>query len=190
MNEIEIFNEISARIATGVIFHGQMADCFDFCNLRGLKRWQENRFFDEICEYRGVHRYVINHCNKLINDAEPAIKRSIPNSWYNATRLDVDSSTRRQAVKDAFERWFVWEKESKEFYQKKFKELTELGAVASANKVNEIIEGVDQELKQLTRKMLEYKAVDYNMEYIMQEQTEMHEKFRKELEEGFHVKIS
>ena len=41
----------------------------------------------------------------------------------------------------------------------------------------------DQELKYLTRKMLEHKAVDYDMDYIMSQQNEMHEHFKEKTKE-------
>lgn len=40
-----------------------------------------------------------------------------------------------------------------------------------------------QELKYLTRKMLEHKAVDYDMDYIMSQQNEMHEHFKEKTKE-------
>ena len=40
-----------------------------------------------------------------------------------------------------------------------------------------------QELKYLTRKMLEYKAVDYDMDYIMFQQNEMHDHFKEKTKE-------
>lgn len=48
---------------------------------------------------------------------------------------------------------------------------------------NELICDVDQELKYLTRKMLEYKAVDYDMDYILFQQNELHEYFKEKTKE-------
>ena len=185
---IDIFNEISRRITKGVMFHAQMADYLDYLNLHGFKRWHEYQFFSESAELRGVHRYVLNHCNRLIDDGEVTATRCIPISWLNNTRLQVDTSTRKQAIKEALEKWYQWETETKEFLEKQFKKLTENSKIADANKVNELIKDVDQELKCVTRKMLEYKAVDYDMTYIMFQQDEMHEHFReKEKEIGINI---
>lgn len=171
---IEVFNRISSRMIEGIMFHEQMSDYFDFLNLRGFKRQQEYRFLDETCELRGVHRYAINHCNRLIKDSTITTTNYIPTNWYNYTKLDVDNSTRKQAVKDAFEKWYTWEKETKKFYEEQFKILTDSSKIADANKVNELVKKVDKELKYLTRQMLEYKAVDWNMDYIMLKQDELH----------------
>ena len=40
-----------------------------------------------------------------------------------------------------------------------------------------------QELKYLTRKMLEYKTVDYDMDYIIFQQDEMHDHFKEKTKE-------
>lgn len=186
---IEVFNEISKHMIKGIMFHEQMADYFDFLNFHGLKRWQEVRFFEENTELRGLHRYAINHCNKLVYDSDISNIRYIPNSWYNYTRYDVDTNTRKTAVKDAFGKWCEWEKETKALYERMFKKLTENGYISYANKVNELIKNVDNELKYLTRKMLEYKSVDYDIDYIMYQQDELHNKYEKELEEVYKVKM-
>ena len=180
---IEVFNEISRRMIKGVMFHAQMADYFDFLNLHGLKRWSEYQFLSESAELRGLHRYAINHLGKLINDGDVSGTEYIPSSWYSSTRQQVDSSTRKQAVKEALEKWYNWEKETKEFYERQFKILTDNYKIASANKVNSIICDVDQELKKVCRKLLEYKAVDYDMDYIMFEQDAMHNHYEEATKE-------
>lgn len=186
---IEVFNKISNRMLTGIMFHEQMADYFDFLDLRGLKRMHENQSFKEMGAHRGLHRFVINHCGKLIDDSSIPVVAYIPQSWYNATRTNVDNSTRRQAVKEAFEKWHNLEVETKQIFEESFKELTENGKIMDANKVNELICNVSEELKMLCRKLLEYKSVDYNMAYIMNQQTEMHDHYEKELNEEFHIKF-
>ena len=55
--------------------------------------------------------------------------------------------------------------------------------MAEADKINELILDVDEEIKRLTRKMLEYRSVDYDMAYILLQQDEMHEEYRKKTKE-------
>lgn len=180
---IEVFNEVSARQIQGIMLHAQFTDLFDYLNLHGLKRWHEYQYFAENAELRGIHRYAINHCNRLIKELPVTSPKMIPTSWETYTRMQVDASTRKTAVKEAFEHWYDWEKSTKEFYEGVFKQLTENAKIASANKINELICDVDQELKYLTRKMLEYKAVDYDMDYILFQQNELHEYFKEKTKE-------
>lgn len=186
---IDVFNAISQHIVKGVMFHEQMADYFDFLNLQGLKRWSEYQFLCEGAELRGIHRYAINHLNRLVKDENIDASSVIPSSWFNATKMQVDNSTRKQAVKDAFDKWFEWEKDTKEFYEQQFKVLTDNAKIAEANKVNELICDVDHELKCVTRKMLEYKSVEWSLDYIVFDQKDLHEKYEKQTQEMFKVQM-
>lgn len=175
---LEVFNEISKRITKSIMFYEDLADYFDFLDLHGLKRWNEARFFEENTELRGIHRYVINHYNRLLEDGEIEHTKIIPSSWYGYTRMSVDPTTRKQAVKQAMEKWYEWDKDTKDLYQKMFKKLTENGEIAAADKVNELVKRIDQEVKVLCRKYIEYKALDYDMQYIMFQQDELHEHYK------------
>lgn len=177
---IEVFSEISKRMIRAVMLHAQLTDYFDFLDLHGYKRWHEYRFFAENAELRGVHRYAINHCNRLIPETSVDNPRMIPSNWENYTRFQVDNSTRKSAVKEAFEKWYQWENETKMFLESQFKTLAEASKIADADKVNEMICGVDQELKELTRELLSLRSVDYDPSYIMMRQGELHEKYREE----------
>lgn len=185
---IEVFAEISKRMVKGIMLHAQMSDYFDFIDLHGYKRWHEYRFFVENAELRGVHRYAINHCNRLIPESSVDNPRMIPSGWENYTRLQVDATTRKSAVKEAFEKWYQWENETKTAYETQFKVLTESSKIADADKINSIICNVDQELKEVTRELLSLRAVDYDPAYIMIRQGELHEHFRhKEKEIGIDI---
>lgn len=176
---IEVFASINNHMLKGLMFHSQLADYFDFLNLHGLKRCQEYHFLLECSEMRGIHRYALNHINKLIMDSPVEDPQVIPTNWKNYTRMQVDNNTRKSAVKEAFEKWFEWESLTKNFYEQQFKILTENSKIAEANKVNQLICDVDQELKEVTRKMLEYKSVDYSLDYILYQQDELHEKYKE-----------
>lgn len=179
MTALDIFNEISDRQIVGLMFHSQMADYFDFLGLNGFKRMHEYHYFKESAEMRGVHRYVLNHINKLPRTANTVDPKAIPSNWSNYTRLDVDENTRKSAVKDALMKYRDWECETLAFYEKKFKELSDLGCIAYTNKVMDLIKDVDEELKRITRLILKYKAVDWNMVLIEEEQEELHECYKK-----------
>ena len=186
---IEVFNQVSRRQVQALMFHEQMADYFDFLSLGGIKRWHEHQYIAESCEMRGIHRYAINHLGKIINDGQISGTDYIPKSWYNYNRKDVDTNTRKQAVREAFEKWVAWETETKTLYQNWFKTLTDNAKIAEADKINCLICDVDKELKCVERKMLEYKAVDYDMSYVVYDQKEMHDHYEKKLAEEYKVKM-
>lgn len=174
MNAIEIWSKISDHQIKGIMFHAQMADLFDFLGLHGFKRQQEYHYFDESAKMRGIHRYVINHHNALIPTSRIEDPKTIPSSWTNYTRFDVDKSTRKSSISEALDKWKQWEMTTKAFYSEMFCEFTKEKCIADADKLNELIKDVDQELKGLCRKIIELKAVDYDPTYIMMCQDEMH----------------
>ena len=174
---IEVFNDIARRMTANVMRHTQLSNLFDFLNLRGEKREQEYHALAESVELKGLHRYAINHLYKLIDDRTVEIPQLIPTSWYSGTKKDVSNDMRRGYLRSSYEEWFKWETETKELYEQCFKRLTEGGKIAEANKVNELIKDVDEELKYLSREMWEYKSVDYSLDFVLMKQDGKHESY-------------
>lgn len=175
----EIYKKVSAHIIKGVMVHEQLSNYYDFLNLHGYKRCHEYHAKCEMRSLRKLHRYFINHFNRLIEDEQIADPNVIPASWYRYTRQEVDVNTKRSAVKTGIERWVDWEQETKELYQQMYKELMEIGEVAAANKMSCLVHDVDCELKWAQRKHIELMTADYNMAYILGEQNRLHDHYKK-----------
>lgn len=193
MSEMTVFNEIIAHQIEGVMFHDDTADMFDFMGLRGYKRMHEYHALCEFAEMRSTSRYIINHINHLPNtDNLVRGKEVVPPTWKgaNVTRYSVSESDRKVKVKELFAKWIEWERETKELYQKKFKELTDMGHIACANKVNEMIKDVDCELKYAERMYLDLSAVGWDMIYACEKQDEIHDCYEKLTEEHIKIEIS
>ena len=174
----EIFSELSAHQIKGLMIHDQMSDYYDFLSLRGYKRCHEYHYHKEMCSYRKLHRYFINHYGKLIAERQIDNPDVIPSSWYRYSRNEVDANTKRTAVRNGIDKWVDWEKETKALYQKMHRELIELQEDATAIFLQDFIKDVDCELKWAERKALELDAVDYNLGFIVGEQTKSHDKYK------------
>lgn len=61
--------------------------------------------------------------------------------------------------------------------------------IAEADKINELILCIDKELKYSTRKMLDYKGVNYDAYYVMYDQKELHEEYETRLKDGFKIEM-
>lgn len=183
MNVDEIFMKLSEHAIRGVMFHENMTDYFDFLNLHGYKRMSEYHACCEMKGMRKLHTYYLNHYNKLIKESKFEGGGVIPEKWYQHTRQDVDMNTKRSAVKEGFTKWRDWEKETKKLYSDMYKELTELGEIASAMKVAEYVEDVDKELKWVERKLIELQSTDYSIQFIIDEQQFYHEFYKKKMSE-------
>lgn len=181
----EIFKEISAHMIYGIMFHAQQADMYDFLNLRGYKRMSEYHLFCEMKYMRKLHRYYLNHFNKLIEEAEVENPNVIPMSWYGYSRQDVDTNTKRTSVRTGIESWVDWEINTKEMYQDMYKELMEAGEVAAAKMISCFVHDVDKELKSAQRQHINLKGVDYSISYILSEQDRIHDCYKAKMKEIF-----
>jgi NADH:ubiquinone oxidoreductase subunit len=177
----EVYSKIASHMIKGIMFHEELANYYDFLGLKGYKRCHEYHFIDETCAYRGLCRYYINHHNKLIPHEEVEEPDVIPESWYKYTRQEVDNNTKKNAVKNGMTLWVNWEKETKQLYEQMYKELIEIGEVASAMKIKELVCDVDCELKKAERYQLNKKAVDYDLDVVIEEQNRKHDKYRKKM---------
>lgn len=177
----DIFRKLSAHMIKGVMLHEQMANYYDFLNLHGYKRCHEYRTLEEMCGLRKLHRYYVNHYDRLIPEDKVDDPEAIPASWYKYARQDVDITTKKNAVRLGIDKWVEWEIETKDLYQKMYKELMDLGEVASANKIACWVVDVDKELKHANRKAITLKSVDYNLDYVCMEQDELHDKYKKKI---------
>lgn len=177
----EIFRDISKHQLTGVMFHDQMTDYFDFLNLHGYKKMQEYHAQEEMKGFRKIHTYFLNHFNKLVRDSSFENPKAIPEGWYEHKRQDVDVNTKRNAVKDAFNKWAKWESDTKKFYSEMYKALCDLNEIAAAQKVLCLVEDVDDELKWVERKQIELKSTDYAVDFIIDEQTYYFEFYKQKM---------
>lgn len=174
----EVFQGLSERKIRGVMTHDYFVDYFNFLNLHGYKRMSEYHAEHEMKGFRKLHRYYIDHYNKLVPDIRFENTEVIPASWYQYTRQDVDMNTKRNAVKSAFEKWEAWENETKKYYEQMYKELFDLGEFASAKRVSKMIKDVSEELKWVQRKRLDLMSADYDMGYILGEQKYYHDFYK------------
>lgn len=175
----EIFKKVSSHFVKGMMIHDKMADYYDFLSLRGYKRCHEYHFKHESCNYRKLHRYYLNHYHRLIEEEDVTPPDIIPNSWYRYTRKEVDVSTKRSAVKTGMEKWVSWEKETKDLLQMACRELAENGEEATVIFMGKLLSDVDCELKWAERKVLDLEAVEYNLGFIIGEQTKLHDKYKR-----------
>ena len=179
LNVEEIYKRLSSHMIEGVMFHEKMANYYDFLNLHGYKRCHEYHTLVEMCGLRKLHRYYLNHYNRLIPEERVSDPEAIPESWLKYARQDVNVATKRTAVKDGIEKWMKWETETKRLYQDMYKELMDIGEVASATTLACCVVDVDKELKYAERKHITLMSVDYDIEYIVMEQSDLHEKFKE-----------
>lgn len=170
MTTAEIFSNISDHMLKGMMMHEEMADYYHFLGLCGYKKFHEHQFCEESKAFRSLHRYYIDHYNQLILPVNFDQVEVIHSGWYGKTRFDVQPSTIRNGVKTGLETWVMWEKETKKLYENMYTELMQIGEVAGALFLKDIICDVDKELKTAETYWLNKRMADYSMDSIMADQ--------------------
>lgn len=177
MEVSEIFYEIANHMLEGIMMHQQLANYYDFLGLNGYKRCHEYHFLDEMCAYRKVHKYYISHYNKLIREKSREFPNLIPAAWYEVLREQVDPDTRSAAIKTAMEKWVTWERDTKVFYERAYKELMNIGEVAAAHFVEDLLLHTTEELKKAEKYWLRKKAISYDTKEIFAQQKKKSAKY-------------
>ena len=180
-----IFSEINARMIAALMFHDQMSDYFDFLGMKGYKRLHEYQYFAESLERKKLNQYYINHHNKLIPDIYSGQVAMIPENWQTANRISVGKSTKQKGIEDGLNQYHEWESETKSLYEHYSSRLREMGAVADAIMVENLVEDVDKELKKLERIIVDLISSGYDMVYITESQQRIHNKYKAKMYEIF-----
>ena len=168
----QIFSDISSHQIKGLMIHSQLADYYRFLGLDKYADCHEHRYKEESHCWRKITSYYIEHFNKLIEEQEIDNPNIIPSDWYNVTRNDVDTSTKRRSVERGLNKWIDWETETKVLYEEAFSDLLSLGEGAAAMRVKKCLCDVDDELAEANNYLLNKKAVDYDITHIIGEQNE------------------
>lgn len=174
----EIFKELSTHALKGAMVHDGYARYFNFLNLKGYKRMEEYRSKQEMKGYRKIHRYYISHYNKLIPEDKFEAPSVVPEDWYKYSKKEVDTNTKRNAVKTAFTKWVNWEKKTKDLYQKMYKELVDIGEIDSSLEVGNMIKEVSSELERAESMLINLQSVDFAIDCILDVQQQLHDEFK------------
>ena len=156
-NVAEIFADISAHQIKGLMVHSQLADYYRFLGLTKYADCHEHRYSDEICNWRKIAQYYVEHFNRLITEKQISNPDVIPSDWYGVSRQEVDSSTKRRAVEKGIKIWVDWETDTKKLYEEAFGELLALGEGSAAMRVKKCMCAVDCELADAQQYMLNTK---------------------------------
>ena len=180
MTVSEIFTQLSIHMIEGLMIHAQLSDYYNFLGLKGYSECHNYHFYSESKNYRRASDYYLTHYNKLVPEGQVPDPQAIPANWFNYMRQSVDYDTRKSAMQSGFDRWIIWESDTKNLYEELYKNLIELGEIASAEFVKELIVDVSEELKDAQQFALENFAVNYDISLIMDKQDKLYKKYKKE----------
>ena len=184
MGTQEIYKQIANKLLQGVMIHQEFITYYHFLGLQGYKTCQYYHYLEQVCRYQDFLCFYMEHTNKIIpkhftnNLSSTSI---VPDNWYEYERFDVDSETKKNAVKSGFQKWLVWERDIKKFLQESYLELTNSTQIAFASKLQEYICDVTEQIKIIQNKYLNLKAINYDLTVIVEEQDDIKQKYEKKL---------
>lgn len=146
----EIFARLKARMLEGMVFHDEMVRYYDFLNMSEYRDEHREHYDEETCNYRDLCGYYMHTCNKLLPNLPMNRPDVIPDSWYKYKRQDVDTNTKKIAIRNGVQKWVEWETETKDLYEDMCGELLNNGEIAAAHFVSRFVKDVDYELKEAT----------------------------------------
>lgn len=175
----EIFQEIGNHQVLAMMFHDQMVDLYNFLNLPGFKRWHKHQYMTESEEFINTKDYFMSAHNQLLRIDDPGQPEPvIPDGWYGYTRMDLNTQLIRQQVEVSFKSYKSWEEYTKRLYEQCSKALFDMSYIADAEKVNQLINDVSCELKEVYEVMLKLNASNYDIVYILDIQDKLHKKYK------------
>lgn len=183
----DMFSKLSAHMIKGLMIHDQIATIYGFLNLCGYQKCHEYHYYDESRNYRHIQDYYLDHYGKLIPEQSIQNPNLIPQNWLKYTKEQVDTNTRRTAVRDMMGKWIEWETQTKNNLQTFYKELYDMGEVSAAWKMGELLKDVECELRCAKKKKIDLEAIDYNISSIIGEQKMLYHKYEDKIAEKCRV---
>lgn len=202
----QLYSELIDRMKQGVEMHEQLADYYGFLNLPGYQKCHEYQMLCELLTYRKAKDAYMKEYNQLVpisnmmngmanmaanngmnnmnngnNNGNYNYREVIPQTWYKYTRYDVDSGTKRTAVKDGFKKWVDYEKDTKQFLTNMVQRLEQQNDRESARKLDYLIDHVQKEIETAEEKMMALENSGYDMNYILQQQEPLKMKYAEKI---------
>ena len=163
------------------MYHCEFAKAYDFLGLWGMAKCHLHHQLEEERGYQCLQHYYSIHYFKLLNVDNIPKPDIIPATWFKYKTQDVDSGTKKAALKDLMNKWIEWEKSTKILYQELRQQLILIGEVAAALYIDQYICDVTKELCHAEKKLIRLETVNYDLEYIINLQAELDKKYTKKL---------
>ena len=177
----DIYASILGKMIEGVMLHDEMSNYYDFLSLKGFRKIHEYQYWKENIAYTDFSHWVINHLDKLPRESEVDNPDVIPEGWYNYKTLDVNANTKKEAVKGGLEKYLNWEKSTKIFYEKAYKQLYDLGDLLGAMKVQCLFKDVEEEIEHIKERIIHYNMINYDIETILLDQESLYILYKDKL---------
>lgn len=168
MDEIKtIFSNINSHMVEGVMLHDQLYQLFMFLRLYKYAKKQRVRHDEESKARQKLSEYYIKHRGRLIESKRISVNDVIPIEWYQKDRCSITSEDISKALKYAINVWVSWEQQTKDLYAESYTHSLELGFVAEASYILNLLKDVDDELEKAESLQMFLESIRYDIIEIM-----------------------
>lgn len=181
----EICEEIIHHQIDGLMFHEELTIFFSFLSLKGFKQCQEYHYLEEMQSYQKFYDHYINFYEKLLKLGKVAPANSIPVSWYENAKRDVDYELRQKSIKQGYDKWLEWEENTLSFYKDKYRDAFDIGEFAIAEMIKELILDVTQEIIEIKEQFFWLYSINFDMSEILDKQETIEKEYKKKKRKMF-----
>ena len=163
MNIKDIYSELIKRKIEGIMFHEQAMEIMLFFGFDKLYEKQSERFISESSELCEINEFLVKQHNLIVRINEPSDQKLIPSMWYDYTRFDISNNTKQTFMKEFFEKWYEWEKETRDIFLRMSKEAFNEGEIIDFIKINKMAKCTNKEVEKVQEMILKFKSMDFSI---------------------------
>lgn len=145
------------------MFHEQAMEIMLFFGFDKLYEKQSERFISESSELCEINEFLVKQHNFIVRTNEPTNPKLIPSMWYDYTRFDISSNTKQAFMKEFFEKWYEWEKETRDIFSRMSKEAFNEGEIIDFDKIKKMAKCTDKEVEDIQNMILKLKSNDFSL---------------------------
>lgn len=177
MSVEETFNKISNHQLQGMMFHHDMTDYFQFLSLYGFAAQQRFHYYEESKSHDKLTDYYIKTYHRLLPPMPIEKRETIPSSWMKYKQDDVSSSDRQNGIRNGFQKWIEWEKDTKALYNDSYLSLLDDKEADAAIFISHYLEDVSSELSAAEGELNHLAAMNFDMPTIVDGQHKLIKKY-------------
>jgi len=163
---LELLKEVNNRFVTACIFHREQRDLFCFLAMNGFEEWHNFQYVSESREQLLVKKFIIEHYVVAPQDEIPESANVLAPLIGTKRRTKLKSDQRWSIVKQSWESYLRWEKDTLAVYSSVAKELFDFGDIVAYNFISEIVGDVNEEIAEVTNTLLDMIGYDWDLSQI------------------------
>lgn len=180
-----IFGELMSCLCENKMFHHSAASAYRWLSLDGNKRMHMYKSM-----LYGMKEIKLENIATVLGIRIPEVNydkiEATSYNFYNSDRINsADENSYKNTVRTVYDTWLRMEQENLDFYndiwhtlilERKTSKDTALACFVKC-----LLKDSQCKIKYLTRKIMNYKGINYNPLVIVQEQKCLHKKYKKKL---------